>query len=89
MGLTEFFDDPAHLSRIDWEVMQSQYWHDTDHDPDRKRRRQAEFLVHAFVPWQLIIGIGVSDDVMKVRAEQMMQAAEHQPPVKVLPKWYY
>ncbi|QDI90444.1 DUF4433 domain-containing protein [Salicibibacter halophilus] len=45
---TEFYNELSHLDKIDWEVMDSIYWNDTDQDPDRTRRRQAEFLVHKF-----------------------------------------
>lgn len=89
MELTEFFDDITLLDRIDWQVMRSRYWFDTDDEPDRKRRRQAEFLIHAFVPWELIIGIGVIDQEIKALVEQHLQASQHKPRVKVLPEWYY
>src|ERR1051326_1675326 len=48
MDFSEFFMDIAHLDRVDWKIMQEQHWHDTNEDGDRKRRRQAEFLVHRF-----------------------------------------
>ena len=51
MRFTDFFDDLKDLDKIDWDLMQSRYWNDTNDDPDRKRRRQAEFLVHEFFPW--------------------------------------
>ncbi|UTW68357.1 DUF4433 domain-containing protein [Anaerobacillus sp. HL2] len=44
---------------MDWDVMESKYWFDTDDDPDRKRRRQAEFLVLRHFPLELVLGIGV------------------------------
>ena len=43
MGYTDFFDDLKDLDKIDWDLMQARYWHDTNNDPDRTRRRQAEF----------------------------------------------
>lgn len=42
---------------IDWDIMKDTYWADTPEDGDRKRRRQAEFLVHQFCPWRLITEI--------------------------------
>lgn len=41
MAFTDFFDDLNYLSAIDWDVMESRYWNDTNEDNDRKRRRQA------------------------------------------------
>jgi ssDNA thymidine ADP-ribosyltransferase, DarT len=52
---------------IDWDVMKSRYWNDTNEDNDRKRRRQAEFLVRHFSPWQLITEIGVMNYTIKHR----------------------
>lgn len=46
MAFTRFFDEIRHLDQVDWPLMQETYWNDTDEDPDRKRRRQAEFLVY-------------------------------------------
>ena len=67
--LTNFYDDLAHLDKIDWALMKSRYWNDTASDPDRKRRRQAEFLVHGFFPWECVAGIAVNktSEIVKVR----------------------
>ena len=59
MVVTEFFDNLADLNRVDWQIMRSPYWGDTRDDPDRKRRRQAEFLVYEGLRWNLISEIGV------------------------------
>ncbi|MEN9425273.1 MAG: hypothetical protein RL122_2656, partial [Pseudomonadota bacterium] len=63
----------------------------TDEDPDRKRRRQAEFLVHQCVPWACIAGIGVYDAAQQSRVTSILDNAPsiHKPTVKVLRKWYY
>ena len=87
--LTDFFEDTKQLDKIDWEVMKSEFWADTDDDPDRKRRRQAEFLIHSFVRWELIIGIGVISQRIKTAVDQILETSEHKPTVKVLPHWYY
>ena len=64
MGISRFFTNPNDLSQIDWNIMKERYWHDTDQDFDRKRRRQAEFLVRDFMPWNLFDMIGVFDDTI-------------------------
>jgi hypothetical protein len=89
MALTEFFDDLSELNQVDWQVMNLRYWFDTPEDPDRKRRRQAEFLVHRFFPWQLVHEVGVIHPSVKAEAEQCLQAAAHQPRVIVQRSWYY
>jgi hypothetical protein len=89
MRLTDFFDDLAKLDQIDWEVMSARYWHDTVNDSDRKRRRQAEFLVHKFFPCRLITEIGVVNSQMGAQVTALLQSSEHQPDVVIRPNWYY
>ena len=55
---------------IDWELMESKYWHDTDEDNSRKRRRQAEFLIHKFCPWRLVREIGVMNNDVKIKVQE-------------------
>jgi hypothetical protein len=89
MRLTDFFDDLAKLDQVDWEVMRARYWHDTVNDSDRKRRRQAEFLVHKSFPWRLITQIGVINSQLDAQVTALLQSSEHQPEVVIRPDWYY
>lgn len=89
MQITDFFDHLNYLDHIDWDVMESRYWNDTNEDNDRKRRRQAEFLVHNFLPWQLITEIGVINSTIKAQAENILQKFTHKPSVIVRNNWYY
>jgi hypothetical protein len=87
--LTDFFDDLLQLDRIDWQLMRARYWADTVQDPDRARRRQAEFLVHRVFPWSLITGIGVVNSRMKKQVEQILQGVTYHPGVAIRKDWYY
>jgi hypothetical protein len=91
MQFSEFYNDPANLDKIDWPLMQSQYWFDTDDDPDRKRRRQAEFLIFQRCPWPLVAGIATFNEVMKTRVETLFtsEQCEHLPRVIAKREWYY
>ena len=89
MEWTTFFADVTQLDQIDWDVIEAEYWRDTIEDPGRKRRRQTEFLIYSFAPWSLITGIGVINEVMKTQVEAILFTTAHQPPVRVLPQWYY
>ena len=89
MAMTDFFDDLAHLDRVDWKVMEMRYWHDTPTDGDRKRRRQAELLVHQFFPWPLIHEIGVMTTAIGEQVDQALQGQLHSPAVVVRREWYY
>ena len=87
--LTEFFDDLKDLDKVDWNLMNARYWHDTDDDMDRKRRRQAEFLVRDFFPWELITEICVADKAAAGRVEEILENSKHKPRLGIRPGWYY
>ncbi len=87
MEYTDFFDDLKDLNKIDWGLMQAKYWMDTDDDPDRTRRRQAEFLVHEFFPWELVAYVGVYDHSI---AEMVGNIVKRRiPEVGIQRGWYY
>ena len=41
LAYSSFFEDLADLDKVDWQIMKSKWWNDTDEDMGRKRRRQA------------------------------------------------
>lgn len=88
---TQWFDDLAFLDRVDWTMVGQRYWSDRPEDNDRKRRKQAEFLVWQQLDWGLIGEIGVLNPAIKARVEATLAnfAHRHQPPVVVRPGWYY
>lgn len=91
MKITSYFDDLGALNAVDWTIMRTQYWKDTQDDNDRKRRRQAEFLVQGVMPWKLITWIGVITPSMKNNVEEVMRRSGpgHKPAVAVRRDWYY
>ena len=68
--------------------MKAQYWLDNESDMDRKRRRQAEFLIHRFFPWTMVSEIGVIDTNMAETTKRLIAASEHQPSIVVARQWY-
>ncbi len=89
MRLTQFFDELNDLDKIDWDVMKAKFWNNVDEDMDRSRRRQAEFLVHQSLPWNLVTQIGVINGEMKIHVEQLLQDSLHRPTVVIRRAWYY
>lgn len=89
MMISDFYDNIADLKQIDWEIMKATYWNDTDQDNDRSRRRQAEFLVHQFFPWNLIEEIGVISEGMAERANEILSSTRRGPKVSIHKTWYY
>lgn len=82
---TEFRSDPAQLTEIDWSAVAS-----TDfRDPKVKEGKQAEFLVQRFVPWALVERVGVRTPRIQRQVLDALTEASHQPPVDVLPRWYF
>ncbi len=103
--LTEFFTDLIDLDKVDWRQMWIQqpavldwtkvpvtYWNSIPSDPDRPRRRQAEFLVHGLAPWSRVIGIAVIDEKMATQVKAILPATPSGAtslPVVACPHWYY
>lgn len=88
MALREFYKDLEDLNEVDWHVMESKYWNDDEENPDRKRRRQAEFLVHGQVELNCFLGIGVYNEQMKEKVNDILK--EHHIDMNVLVRpWFY
>lgn len=89
MAYSDFYENLNDLEMIDWDVMESRLWYDTSDDPNRKCKRQAEFLVHNFFPWDLIQEIGVISLSVQVEVRQILQQVNDFTPVNVYSNWYY
>jgi hypothetical protein len=82
---TTFCSDLSDLDSLEWEAIAA-----TDfRDPAVKEAKQAEFLVHNDFPWALVRRIGVHSLAIKTAVDAAMAGAVHQPPVEVIPGWYY
>ncbi len=90
-AFTDWYDDLADLDKVDWDMVYQRYWPDTVDDMDRKRRKQAEFLVYRFCDWRVIHEIGVLNDRMRRVVEDIMSqfSSDLQRVVRVKPDWYY
>ena len=89
MAISRQYTDPADLTRLDWPVIDANFWKNTEDDGDRERRKQAEFLVHDFLPWPLIRGIAVQTQPMADQVLALLAGQTYIPPVQVKPAWYY
>ncbi|AEV20796.1 hypothetical protein GTCCBUS3UF5_34950 [Geobacillus thermoleovorans CCB_US3_UF5] len=89
MKVTDFYQDLYELSQIDWDIMRSTYWHDTEEDPDRKRRRQAEFLVYQFVPIHLLAAIAVKSREWELIVGKIAAQHRYRGSIIVRPEWYF
>ncbi len=89
MAFTDFYDTLERLEEVDWDVMESRYWNDTDSDPDRKRRRQSEFLIKDQCPWTLISNIGVPNQQILTQVQKILDVTAHNPIISIHRDWYY
>ena len=85
LGYANQFDTPDKLNEVDWSVMPLQYWSESE----VKEKRQAEFLVYEWSPWEAIESIGVMDQAMAIWVEAAIAGAGHRPRVEVHRDWYY
>ena len=79
------------LTRIDWRLMIATWWDRIPEYPDRKERKQAEFMVHGFLPWELVGFLAVMTPQMQQRVEAILTdfPASMRRPVRVEPDWYH
>jgi hypothetical protein len=88
--VTQFDNDLAKIeSVIDWGLMRAHMWANTANDPDRMRRRMAEFLVYQRVPVQRLSQIVVRHDTIRERVDKLLTAYRIHLPVSVQPNWYF
>lgn len=87
---SEFHDDPSELAEVvDWPLMRVRYWANTPDDPDRRRRRMAEFLVHGALPLELVVEIAVYDRSVASHVAGLLTAAGSTLSVAIRRGWYF
>ena len=89
---TSWYNDLRHLNQIDWNMVYKRYWaDDPENDPDRQRRKQAEFLVRNFCDWSLIKEITVINKEMQNRVQAVFETfpQEMKRTVTIKRDWYY
>lgn len=88
-AFTQWFERFDDLDKVDWDMVYADYWADRVDDMDRQRRKQAEFLVHRFCPWDVINLIGVFNDNAKRKVERILERHRSSMAVEVRRQWYY
>jgi ssDNA thymidine ADP-ribosyltransferase, DarT len=87
---TAWYDKLRDLAQVDWDAAYAAQWNDTAEEPDRQRRKQAEFLVHRMCPWSLLTEVGVYNEAAGDRVEATLRAhGAGALPVRVRSEWYY
>jgi hypothetical protein len=86
LGHAVYYDDLAYMPEVDWSLMDRRQW---GGDSDVKERRQAEFLVHEWLPWAAIRGIVARTETTAGQVRSILASHKTSPHVKVDPGWYY
>jgi hypothetical protein len=87
-SITEYYEDLADLDKLDWDVFNATMWSNTADDPDRMRRRMAEFLVHDHVPLAAVIGVATLDAATRDLVTDIL-GPSFSAPITVRRGWYY
>jgi hypothetical protein len=89
-AFTRFHDDVARLGDVvDWELMRATMWANTPDDPDRRRRRGAEFLVHQALPLELVDELGVYDGGARAAVAAAAATSGWDVAVHIRSGWYF
>lgn len=87
---TEFSSDLDRLNEmVDWPLMTAERWNNVPDDPDRQRRRMAEFLVHRHVPLTVIHSVGTYSDLQADTLRTRLAGTSLVSRVLVRRNWYY
>ena len=88
-SLSRFFDKEEDLKEVDWSMVKARDWADNMNDNDRKRRKQAEFLVRGELELQSLLCIGVYNEATKSKILTIFTENNYTCPVILRPTWYY
>ncbi|MBA3704457.1 MAG: DUF4433 domain-containing protein [Bacteroidetes bacterium] len=88
-GMSTLYNNPSDLNKVDWNIVKDKNWKNDDDNFDRKRRKQAELLVHNHVPITCIEYIVVYDDIKLKFVQNEISKAGLSVPVHISTKHYY
>ena len=88
-SLSQFFNQEIDFKEVDWKTVNLVKWNDTEDDPDRKRKKQAEFLIHNEVPISMISAIVVFNENAKTNILTKIAENNIECNVIVKPSLYY
>jgi len=81
-----FFNSLIQLGEVDWNVMRARYWNTP---PIVKYKRQAEFLIHNLLSFNVITQIVVCNQESKHKVKQILRANGQLQSVTAFSDWYF
>lgn len=82
---TQFYNDPAQLSVINWNAVQAADFRDSQ----IKDGKQAEFLCYESVPFGLVSKIGVHNEAIRQQVADVIGTSSHTPTIHIEKPWYF
>jgi hypothetical protein len=73
------------LDELDWQAIGANDFRSAE----VKEPKQAEFLVHQRVPFDLVERIGVRSAAVHAQVVAALAGGPHRPPVAIVPQWYF
>lgn len=100
LALAEEFDTHADLGSVHWDVICEpplmdgfcRYWNDKPDNPryvNRKALRQAEFLIHDYMPMNVVRRVGVFGPAQMTAVQRMLTGTGVTCAVEICRDWYY
>lgn len=88
-GMTRFYTDEQGFNDLDWDVIYARQWSNIEDDPDRQRKKQAEYMVKGNVPVNCFAYFLTFDEQSKQKVESLQSIAQTAIPVKISKLAYY
>jgi len=81
----EFYKNLDELEQVNWEAVNAIDWRPTN----IKEKKQAEFLIERFCPWDLVERIGVQNEKTYQYVASLLATRPNSPRVEIKKDWYY
>jgi len=88
LELAAFYNQAGDLEKLNWEIIRSTEW-GRQYGSDRKELKQAEFLVHRFMPVEVLLGIACKEQSIADEINIMELVKEKKMIIKVKPNYYF
>jgi len=84
-----FYNDSAHLDKIDWTLLQQRDFKRDAEDPAKFERYQAEALIYQYCPIEGLLGLVCYTPELQTEIEQQIQTNGLKLKVHARPLWYF
>ncbi len=87
--MTKHYYDLADLDKIDWGIIHNSDFKRNADDTDKTRRYQAEFLVHSYVPANVIESINVYNEKAATFVQAEMAKTDLIIPIRIVKEYFF